>query len=421
MSMSVDLECPRRNFKNKAKPVSCQGNNGSVPSESSKSLVNRLRPRLKHVSLCEGAERFLSQCVAEDNVDGYVDPNDFPFQLLPKDCQLKVFSYLSHRERGVCAQVCTDWESLMRSSSLWTVVDLTIFPHCHTATHDCTHECYTSYRDRTKKYLEYLQTVRPALKRFSFSYDIGDCEDRWLDAIESLLKCCRLQELSHVRLNWRETPKKPIWTESHTWSTADGKQFHFRNKYRQRTFVNFFEKFTAAAPNITQLTLPFDWSCRSLEALGRLGSLHSLVLEKYFSYQGLQQEYLDQLLTRCTSLRRLVLEVWTANAQGVELYDMTSQNLTYLDVSQCRGFYLDSVNLPNVTVFKMNRYPWNGHLVCPDRVNIRCVYDVLCTGTPSLKQLNEHTLHSDWKYCVYPELETVLRAVCSCQKHKSSW
>ena len=52
----------------------------------------------------------------------------FPFEALPEVCQLHVFSYLTVLERGRASAVCRHWNSLLQSATLWTNVDLTVFP-----------------------------------------------------------------------------------------------------------------------------------------------------------------------------------------------------------------------------------------------------------------------------------------------------
>ena len=428
ISVSVDLECPGR---------------GSRPSAAT-SAAHRTAVQ-QYIRICEERNRTIS---ATDSIESYlssqrlgssqhmlpmgkalatlkniVETEIFPFQRLPADCMLKIFSLLSPFERGQAAQVCSQWHSLIKSSSLWNHVDLTVFPLCinKSPKHECTELCYAAYRTRVKKFIKYLISVKPALHTLSFAYDIGEYKDGWLDSLQALIKHARCLELEVAHLNWKETPIRPFWSESITWSTNDYNELMHRHRHRQRLFVNFFDLFTAAAPNLRQLVLPFDWSVRSLTALGRLRRLENLVLEKYFVFQTMEQESLDRLFRNLPYLRRLILEVWTPSGRGLQFYNLRSQSLEYLDVSQCRGFYLGDVDLPKVTVFKISRHPWNGPLVTADNINVPCVYEVLAEGVPELRQLNEHTLRPDWKENTYDELDVVLKAVCSCRSHKSGW
>lgn len=114
---------------------------------------------------------------------------------------------------------------------------------------------------------------------------------------------------------------------------------------------------------------------------------------------------------------------------GFLFYDLASPTLTYLDVSACRGVYLSVLALPRLRVIRVARHPMTFNIggtseggwgvggaggVAP------CMHAVLCAGTPSLERINDHVLRSDWMVEVYPELEAVLSAVCSCQQHKGA-
>jgi len=102
---------------------------------------------------------------------------------------------------------------------------------------------------------------------------------------------------------------------------------------------------------------------------------------------------------------------------------LQSKSLRYLDVAACRGVYLSEMHLPNLVTFIVSRSPlgmelsdgsfWQGRYT-----ERPCIYDVLRMGTPLLKQLNDHILHSDWNYTIYPELDQELRTVCSCAIHR---
>ncbi len=348
--------------------------------------------------------------------------SSFAFDQLPQDCQLKIFTFLSPQERGFAARVCTEWNQLMKTPSLWNIIDLTSFPLCSKSSlaHKCGPLCYEIYKRRLKHYIRYLEGIGPAMKSFSFALDIVDYKDGWLKSIEALLRRSHCHDLEFVHLNWKETPIKPLWLAQYSYSPDEYQEYMHRHRHRQRLFVNFFDCFTCAAPNIQKLILPFDWSDRSLECLCRLQSLHALVLEKTFIFQGLQQSALDQLFAGMTNLQRLILEVWTPSGKGLLLYRIQSQILRYLDVSQCHGFYLQELTAPDLEVFKVSRHPWKSPFTCVDSVHIPCIYDVLCKGAPNLKQLNEHTLHPDWNITIYAELDTVLHAVCSCRQHKAA-
>ena len=405
ISVSVDLECPER-----------------IRTEKSMTHSYNLRS-------CQERYRTVSECVGPGSNLGLASQGGrlhtkykFPFQKLPNDCKLKIFSFLSQTDRGIAALVCQDWNNLVQNSSLWSMVDFTVFPRCHKSHNECTKLCYVMYRDRIKKFMLYLETVRPVLKRLRLAFDIGDHEDGWLENVENLLRSSRLHDLEYLYFNWTETPCKPYWEAANlTWSTGDAKGLLHKHRYRQRLFANMFDRITASAVNIQQLIIPFEWSGKSLHALSRLVRLDSLVLEKYFVYQSLSQDSLDSLFTSVPRLRNLILEVWTPSGRGLQFYTIRSAALQTLDISQCRGFYLKEVQLPVVEVFKVTRHPWNGPLTSAESVNIPCLYQVLSDGCPCLKQINEHMLRPEWRSVIYPELEVVFKNVCSCRVHKSGW
>ena len=338
----------------------------------------------------------------------------FPFQDLPNDCQIRIFEWLSPADRGVLSRVCVRWAALMQTSCIWSKVDLTMFPSC-----PGDEAGYVQYRKRVKAYLHYLQEVRPTLHWLSFAFDIGNYEDGWLECLTSFLKRAHCRDLKFARLDWTETPIRSM-VESVTWSNNDYQELMHRHRHRQRLFVHFFAMFGAIAPNLRQLIVPFDWSPKSIMTLSRFHHLRTLVLEKYFVMQHLNQTLLDELFQAIPSVRCLILEVWTSSGKGMQLFSLRSESLRELDTSQCKGIYIREMRLPNVEVLKMSRRPCYGPLRCSDSVRVPCIHEVLCEGTTRLRQLNEHVLRPGWRDNIYDELNTVLKAVCSCQVHKSS-
>ena len=114
-------------------------------------------------------------------------PEAFPFQSLPVDCRLKVFSMLSVTERGRAARVCKDWCALMRMPELWSNVDFLSFAFCERCAksgRDCTLLCYTNYRTRMKSFFRFLFSVRPKIRHLRASFDIGHHRDGWLEQLQ---------------------------------------------------------------------------------------------------------------------------------------------------------------------------------------------------------------------------------------------
>ena len=408
------MDVPPRRPRTRAETSQSRTRSGDKPRSSSLHCLSRTgssatstRRRRESVPVCSGCGR----------------TTYFQFQKLPTDCKLKVFSYLSPLERGVGSAVCKEWNSLMKTSSLWDTVDLTIFPLCtnRKSGHNCTKTCYQLYCKRVQKFLAFLHKVRPAMKRFHFEYDIAENNEGWLSAIETLLHKSNCHELECAHLNWKETPIRPFWIEQVAWSMDDYQEFMQKHRRRQRLFVNLFDTITAMAPGISRLVVPFDWSQRSIKSLSRLRRLHTLVLEKYFVFQSLGQVSVDHLLRELPQLRKLILEVWTPSGPGLMLYKMKSPNIQHLDITQCRGFYLGQVELPSLKVFLAHRHPWNGPLVSTDSLYIRCIHEVLAEGAPNLQQINGHVLQDGWRQFLYPALDDLLKTVCACTNHKGGW
>ncbi len=340
------------------------------------------------------------------------------FDDLPNDCKLKIFSYLSSMEKGQLLQI-QNLQPLLRDPSLWRCINFTLIPHCikpkcKSEPGTCSKACYNNYKERVRGFMRFIQSIEPNLKELHFCFDFGDAEDRWVEALEGLLRACRCDGLREVHMNWMETSGKPMILEKN-WP---GSAYSNNHRRRQRTFTRFFDAFTCNAPNIVKLKLPFDWSSRSLDALGRLTKVESLLLDRYFVFQPLTQAALDQLFRLLPKLRKLHLEAWTPTGKGMALYTMKSEILVALDISNSRGFYVSKLDMPQLEIFKVNRHPYSGPLRCGSKTECPCVLDVLRHGAPQLKQLNEHTLRREWKDVCYSELETVLKSICSCQRHK---
>ncbi|KAK3609100.1 hypothetical protein CHS0354_015659 [Potamilus streckersoni] len=346
----------------------------------------------------------------------------FSFQRLPYICQLKVFSYLSSLEKGRLFLVCRCWYDLLRSCCLWSHVSCSEIPmHCVTKEHhNCLEVCYARYCHRVHQFLDFLGDIHPVLHSLEFKFDIADTKDDHLFKLVQLIENVNMYNLKYVSMNWKSTPVRPFWLDKSLLSSRCEEVIQ-KHRHRQRLFVNFFSHFTLFTPNITTLIFPFDWSERSVESLLRLKQLHSLVLEKYFVFQYLSQILLDKLLSGLLNLKRLMLEVWTPSGQGLLMFSITSRSLEYLDVSQCRGFYIEHINTPNLTQFHVARHSWNGPLVIAEQLNIPCLHDILLEGAPDLVKLNDHYLKNNWMEIKYNQLQEILKGVCSCRQHKTGW
>jgi len=378
-----------------------------------KGRCRQLSPEEYTASLVAGREQLHAQ------------PAYFPFHCLTDDCKLHIFSQLNPSERGTAARVCHKWSQLMHTPSLWRIIDLVAFPPFPPSTDDVfsaddNMKLYETYRVRVKRFVAYLISVRPVVHVLRFEFDIGDLRDGWLEMLHALFRASLLQELLHAELGWTDTPCKPYVPDnsSLTWCANDCKDLMYRHRHRQRLFVKFFDLFTAVAVNIVSLSIPFDWTERSLHALHRLLNLKVLNLQKYFLFQPIDQTTIDTLFICAPLLRRLTMEVWTPSGRGLQSFSLHSEQLEFLDVSRCRGFYVEDADLPKLVEFRVSICPMNGPLVSGEGIDMVCVYNVVKAGAPSLCRLNEHLLKADWRNAVYNELDTLLKSVCACAKHK---
>ncbi|XP_061165390.1 uncharacterized protein LOC133174303 isoform X2 [Saccostrea echinata] len=349
----------------------------------------------------------------------------FPFVHLPLDCKLKILSYLSSFEKGQSMRVCKNWYQLLQTPSLWSNVVMWDFPlTCVPSARGNLHspgDCYSCYKRRVQGFAGFLIKIQPLIRRFEFKFDIGQVKDGFLAMFRSLMCYVSFREVKYMLFNWKDTPARPFWLEEFTQCKCR-EDVLYSNRCRTRKYIAFFEELANYLTKIETLILPFDWSCmKNIENVTRLKTLKTLVLEKSSVFQSIQQSRLDKLLSGLPVLRQLMLEIWTPSGVGMMKYDLSSESLEFLDVSQSRGFYLRSLNMPRLKRFRVARHPWNGPVVCPTRLNMPCLYDVLRHGTPNLMKLNEHYLEDDWKDACYPRLEEVFKSVCSCRRHKTGW
>lgn len=114
-------------------------------------------------------------------------PEAFPFQSLPNDCRLSVFSFLTRTERGIAARVCSNWAQLLRTPTLWTCIDFTNFTFCTRCSkrgRSCTALCYAAYKSRLKSFFRYLTSIRPTIHSLQLAFDVGDHRDGWLELLQ---------------------------------------------------------------------------------------------------------------------------------------------------------------------------------------------------------------------------------------------
>lgn len=351
--------------------------------------------------------------------------NSCEFHDLPDHVKLMIFSNLSCKTLGVALCVCKDWNLLIRNPSVWTNIDFTEFNFClksHVKQHrECSMLCYHDYANRMKTFMNFLISIKPIVKHLKFSFDIGDPDDGWRELLPDLLKSCRLKDLRSADINWTETVFKKAFVSqstSATWSHSDLKDLTSRRRLRQRYFIRLFDLFTAVAPNMEELHLPFDWSEKSIEAFSRLSSLKVLELKKYFAYGVVMPEEFSRFLRCFPRLEKLSLELWSENYGGFRLYQISSSSLVDLDISQCRGVYFNVIDAPKLKTYRTSRVLTQWPFDNPNFVvDPPCMYRVLAAGAPNLTTLNDLDLAADWKNRLHPDLERLLSEVCFCRAH----
>ena len=367
-------------------------------------------------SLKFSVDHYLTQTFKTKEVDY------FYFDSMPSLCKSLVFQNLSIFDRGHARIVCKDWYNILSSPALWNVIDLSVFELCNVkSVHACDRVCYQNYKRRIRSYVAFICWVRPSVKSLRFSLDIGDMEDGWILLIEQMLSSMHCGILRHANINWKETLVKPFWVDNTGWQDKNYKQLIVRHHYRQKMFVRFFEEFTSLTVNLTTLIIPLFWSEECIQCLGRIKSLKSLTIQKYFVFQLIDQHLLDKLFIELPNLEKLVLKTWMPSGHGLHLYTFFAPKLQYLDISQSRGLFIGTLIAPELAIFKVLRHTWNGPLTNVNSLNIPCLYNVLRVGAPKLNQINEFCLHTDWAQYLHDDMDAMFKVTCSCKKHKRSW
>lgn len=111
----------------------------NIPTTCAAKIVTALCPNVFGIgtkNMATSPQSFLARIpagvIAPQQPAPLLLPAKFPFQHLPLDCRLKVFSFLSSTERGLVAQVCNDWSELIRTIA------------CRSATHNGEHRSKAS-------------------------------------------------------------------------------------------------------------------------------------------------------------------------------------------------------------------------------------------------------------------------------------
>ncbi|XP_072013904.1 uncharacterized protein [Amphiura filiformis] len=340
---------------------------------------------------------------------------EFPFQNLPTECKVKVFSFLSDIEKCHCARVCKVWAQIMRTPRLWVNADfkklfLTVEKNgVETIARPSAVE-YLRMKIKTRNYAFHLVSRKAFLKSLTFSFDLQEGEEIWLKLLIHCLHETNSRELSRVVFNWVHTPHPYMFSDSASHSKSS----------RILCFHKFLKALHHACPNVASFAMPFDWSPLSLHLLSLFENVKSLELYKYWVFRGVSQSAINKLLDQFPKLERLKMEVAVQVRESAcyPQYTVSHKSLKELDIRESNGFFLWSVTLPQLRTFQVSRGCWSGPMIDRDHLKIPCLYTVLHDGAPNLQRYNECKLDGDWRVICSEELEQALKASCFCKKHK---
>ena len=424
-----DNKTSKTNVKESSEVAGSSRDSSTEPGKS----TGKIRPRKRNLcsACCEGLKRRKTDDHERRRSDRLVVKNyKLPFEQLPVVVKLHIFKYLSPQNRGTVALVCKEWANLLRSPRLWSRLDLSCFdPPEKKVKHYpnmkpfqfkwfTTIQDYNAYKDRMDIFFEFLAVVQPRLRSLSFQFDVGNEMDDWLLKISDFLDNCQCRDLTKLRVNWTETPVQPPCMRS--FCCLFNKVRLMLRQHLERTpyFHDFLEKITSCIPNLQNLTMPFEWSPRSVLLLSRFTNLRSLTLKCYVNMHNLSQDLLDALLRAMPKLQYLSLEIVILTYSSKKLYRKKHSDLQTLDLSGSKGFFLSSLVTPQLRVLRTHRHPWRGPLVASRTNTIPCLYDLVRHDAPMLTHINKHKLHAYWLDFMYDELDTCLENLCPCKYHR---
>ncbi|GFO42040.1 Zinc finger protein 62 homolog isoform x2 [Plakobranchus ocellatus] len=344
-----------------------------------------------------------------------------PFQQLPELCKIKIWSFLQQNDLGRCMLVCTEWCHLIQKPYLWSSVrfsalSYSCLPHDHQGPVHKDPICHHCFRKRVFSFSKFLYRIKPVVKQFQFCLDLSHPTDQFNAVVEQFLDTAKLNLLTHADMNWKESPSRaPLDQES-------VQDYMYRYRRRQRVFSRIFDRFVTLSPQISTLVIPFDWTDENIRSLCHLKGLENLVLEKYGVFNHIfTQHHLTVLMKSLVNLKKLLLEVWipSCNNGGMEVYCIASSSLTFLDISQCRGFYIKNLNTPNLLNLRMARRPWRQILLQSQTLHLPCLCAVLLEGAPQIQEINGFHLERHSLMQPPEELSTLMNTVCCCVRHRT--
>ncbi|KAM9355039.1 uncharacterized protein KZ484_013245 [Pholidichthys leucotaenia] len=136
----------------------------------------------------------------------------FPFNLLPVECQLHVFSFLNEVDKCSCALVCLSWSCLVRSWKLWRVADYSRRGVFHLGQERLlvSNREFERWKSWVHHYTHHLISRHASLLTLKASFDLGDRCHKWGELLSHLLDNIHCRDLSHLDLNWTCTLLEPL-------------------------------------------------------------------------------------------------------------------------------------------------------------------------------------------------------------------
>lgn len=347
----------------------------------------------------------------------------FPFSLLPVDCQLHIFSFLSEIGKCTAALVCSDWSKLMRTSQLWRVADFMRLGAVLSGMDGVLVSVkeFEKWKEWVHQYAYHLISRSASLLVLRASFDLGDQRARWAEFLLQFLDSVHCGELQELELNWTLTHLEPL----DFYPLGSMAQICLAKTDQFNSFQTLFERLTRSSPKLSRMKLPFDWSEHSVSLLRNFQHLNTLELNYFWVFKSVRPEIMQELTRSLPKLKTLILQVLVPVKDLGVSYPIESKSLEILDVSQSRGLVFSHLDLPSLKELRIKKTIRGIILNRRTRVAVQtrwaCLYDLLKAGTPQLQVFNSHILLPTWQTHNYLELSEVLLQSCYCIHHTDTW
>ncbi|XP_043923242.1 uncharacterized protein LOC122798400 [Protopterus annectens] len=347
----------------------------------------------------------------------------FPFNSLPADCQLHIFSFLSEVEKCRAALVCQSWSVLMRTPRLWRVADFVRLGAFHSGIDEVlvsTRE-FERWKEWVYQYAYHLTSRSASLMVLHASFDLSDQKSKWKDFLLHFLEGIHCNDLEVLDLNWTLTYLEPIDFGPQASMTGAS----LVKMEQMKSFQVLLEKLTRSSPKLTKMKLPFDWSQRSVTLLSHFKQLSTLELKYFWVFKGVCPSIMRELTNSLPNLKNLTLHVLVPVRDLGISYALESRSLEFLDVSQSHGLVFGYLHLPSLKELRIKKAVRGIILNRRTRLALQskwtCLYDLLKKGTPNLQLINGEKLLPQWREFGYHELHAILLQSCYCLKHSDTW